>query len=304
MDETGRPSFQRLQARMGLTKPRDIARAMARVPVRAVFFDCLRARGPRPARAAARRSGRSASRASCRRSASLQRGDHVLEHGPRRSSTAADGAGLEGIVAKRSASRYAGGASARLDQDQVPAAAGVRDRRLHRAAGLARRTSARSTSASTTAARLRLRDQGRHAASTARRSTGSGRARAAPPRHVAVRGRRPTGRGHHWVEPRLVCEVRFTEWTRDGGLRHPIFLGLRDRQEAGGLPPRGASSRRTGTPELRAAARRAGASTKARSRAPAAGPHAARCAAPIREVTLTNLEEGVLAGRRATPRAI
>src|SRR5205814_4884144 len=37
----------------------------------------------------------------------------------------------------------------------------------------------------------------------------------------------PTGRGHHWVEPRLVCEVRFTEWTRDGGLRHPIFLGLR-----------------------------------------------------------------------------
>src|SRR5947207_1932620 len=37
----------------------------------------------------------------------------------------------------------------------------------------------------------------------------------------------PTGRGHHWVEPRLVCEVRFTEWTREGGLRHPIFLGLR-----------------------------------------------------------------------------
>ena len=37
----------------------------------------------------------------------------------------------------------------------------------------------------------------------------------------------PTGRGHHWVEPRLVCEVRFTEWTADGGLRHPTFLGLR-----------------------------------------------------------------------------
>src|SRR5207247_6842597 len=38
----------------------------------------------------------------------------------------------------------------------------------------------------------------------------------------------PTGRGHHWVEPRLVCQVRFTEWTRDGGIRHPAFLGLRD----------------------------------------------------------------------------
>jgi bifunctional non-homologous end joining protein LigD len=32
----------------------------------------------------------------------------------------------------------------------------------------------------------------------------------------------------HWVEPRLVVEVKFTEWTTDGKLRHPIYLGLRD----------------------------------------------------------------------------
>src|SRR5437762_1671692 len=38
----------------------------------------------------------------------------------------------------------------------------------------------------------------------------------------------PNTRADHWVEPRLVCEVRFTEWTADGGLRHPIFLGMRD----------------------------------------------------------------------------
>ncbi len=31
----------------------------------------------------------------------------------------------------------------------------------------------------------------------------------------------------HWVKPRLVAEVRFAEWTRDGQLRHPRFLGLR-----------------------------------------------------------------------------
>jgi len=30
-----------------------------------------------------------------------------------------------------------------------------------------------------------------------------------------------------WVEPRLVAEVRFTQWTRDGRLRNPAFLGLR-----------------------------------------------------------------------------
>ena len=31
-----------------------------------------------------------------------------------------------------------------------------------------------------------------------------------------------------WVEPRLVCQARFAEWTRDGNLRQPAFLGLRD----------------------------------------------------------------------------
>ena len=35
-----------------------------------------------------------------------------------------------------------------------------------------------------------------------------------------------------WVEPRLVAQVAFTEWTRDGRLRHPRFLGLREDKDA------------------------------------------------------------------------
>jgi bifunctional non-homologous end joining protein LigD len=35
-----------------------------------------------------------------------------------------------------------------------------------------------------------------------------------------------------WAEPELVAEVGFTEWTRDGRLRHPRFLGLRDDKAA------------------------------------------------------------------------
>jgi bifunctional non-homologous end joining protein LigD len=31
-----------------------------------------------------------------------------------------------------------------------------------------------------------------------------------------------------WVRPELVAQVRFTEWTHDGSMRHPVFLGLRD----------------------------------------------------------------------------
>jgi bifunctional non-homologous end joining protein LigD len=30
-----------------------------------------------------------------------------------------------------------------------------------------------------------------------------------------------------WIKPRLVCQVKFTEWTRKGEMRHPVFLGLR-----------------------------------------------------------------------------
>jgi DNA ligase D-like protein (predicted ligase) len=34
-------------------------------------------------------------------------------------------------------------------------------------------------------------------------------------------------KGVHWVRPKLVAQVGFAEWTRDGKLRHPRFLGLR-----------------------------------------------------------------------------
>jgi bifunctional non-homologous end joining protein LigD len=30
-----------------------------------------------------------------------------------------------------------------------------------------------------------------------------------------------------WVEPKLICQVKFTEWTQDKHLRHPVYLGLR-----------------------------------------------------------------------------
>ncbi len=38
--------------------------------------------------------------------------------------------------------------------------------------------------------------------------------------------------GVHWVEPLLVGEVAFSEWTRDGQLRHPRFQGLRSDKDA------------------------------------------------------------------------
>lgn len=41
-----------------------------------------------------------------------------------------------------------------------------------------------------------------------------------------------TGPNRHWVEPELVGEVAFSEWTNDGRLRHPSFQGLRADKRA------------------------------------------------------------------------
>lgn len=36
------------------------------------------------------------------------------------------------------------------------------------------------------------------------------------------------GRKANWLKPELVCEIKFTEWTKSGSMRHPSYKGLRD----------------------------------------------------------------------------
>ena len=63
-------------------------------------------------------------------------------------------------------------------------------------------------------------------------------ARASATRSSAWSARRPRspttacGAARRWVEPELVAQIGFTEWTRDGKLRHPRYLGLRDDKPA------------------------------------------------------------------------
>ena len=45
-----------------------------------------------------------------------------------------------------------------------------------------------------------------------------------PPPHI-------TGHVVHWTEPTLVIEAAFREWTAEGVLRQPVFLGLRDDKQ-------------------------------------------------------------------------
>lgn len=48
---------------------------------------------------------------------------------------------------------------------------------------------------------------------------------------LIVLGEKPP-RSVTWVRPELVAEISFTEWSNDGRLRHPVFLGLRDDKPA------------------------------------------------------------------------
>ena len=52
-----------------------------------------------------------------------------------------------------------------------------------------------------------------------------------------------------WVEPELVCEVEFLEWTRDGRLRAPSYKGLRDDKEARDVHREHPRKQSAGSPE-------------------------------------------------------
>jgi bifunctional non-homologous end joining protein LigD len=223
-DENGRPSFQLLQKRMHLTRPRDIEAAAAQVPARAVFFDCLAldgydlrglpldARKELLARVVPPRG-------------TVQLSDHVLGHGEAFLEAAAE-MGLEGIVAKRITSRYTG----RRSPDWIKVKC---DRRQEFVIGGT--TAPQGSRARFGALHVGVYE-GKKLVYVTKVGTGfDGRAlddiakaleplaRATSPFHE----RSPKGPGNHWFEPKLVCEVRFTEWTHDGGLRHPTFLGMR-----------------------------------------------------------------------------
>ncbi|MGD9906418.1 MAG: DNA ligase D [Vicinamibacterales bacterium] len=63
----------------------------------------------------------------------------------------------------------------------------------------------------------------------------------------------------HWVEPRLVAQVRYTEMTDEGRLRHPAYLGLRDDKPAAAVRrPRPTRARSTARPATRPQAARRG----------------------------------------------
>jgi bifunctional non-homologous end joining protein LigD len=226
LDERGRPSFQRLQTRMHLTRPADVEGARRATPVTAVFFDALALDG-RDLRALPLEARKECLALVVPARGIIHYGAHVSEHGEAFYEAASEQR-LEGIVAKRASSRYTGGRSG----DWIKIKCQLRQEFV-----IGGFTAPQGSRARFGALHVGLYEEDGALAYVGRVGTGFDDAtldaiwqRLQPLRRPTspFTRRTPTGRGHAWVEPTLVCEVRFTEWTDDGGFRHPTFLGLRD----------------------------------------------------------------------------
>jgi len=229
LDEAGRPSFQRLQNRMHLTRPADVERARSMVPVSAVFFDALALEG-RDLRRLPLLERKAALSLTVPARGVIRYGDHVRERGEAFYEAAAEQR-VEGILAKRADSPYTGGRTRAWLKIKC---------HLRQEFVIGGWTDPQGGRGWFGALHLGVYDDGR-LVYVAKVGTGFDEAtlrlvwdrlqplaRGTSPFDAGT----PTGRGHHWVEPRLVCEVRFTEWTEEGGIRHPTFLGLRDDKRA------------------------------------------------------------------------
>jgi len=262
LDERGVPSFQRLQQRLGLQREVDIRRAELEVPALYYVFDILYAEGYDLRKAPLRE--RKALLDMILMPGPLVQAVHHFEQDGEAAYLAAVEIGLEGLIAKRKDSVYESGKRSRswlkikATQEQefviggYTAGEGARadtfgslvlgyydDGKLTYAGHVG------SGFDDLTLRHLKERlealrtDESPFVVDVRRGPAVFGKARKAPV---------------YWVKPELVAEVKFAQWTEDGLLRAPVFLGLRDdkaprevrREEVAPVPAGAATPERSG----------------------------------------------------------
>ncbi len=235
INEDGAPDFQELQARINLSKPAEVQRAAAATPVYYYVFDLLYLNGhdltrvPLVERKELLRQTLQPARHLMFVEHERDDGEAVYE--------AASKLGLEGMLAKRGTSVYEPGirSGAWLKIKSVQEQEFV-------VGGYTEGEGSRSKTFGGLLIGYYEGDQLRFAS-----SVGSGLSDAMlddiqkqlvrietdespfadPPATIGGRWRSGRAARCFWVKPELVAEVRFSAWTRDGGLRAPVFKGLR-----------------------------------------------------------------------------
>ena len=233
LDRSGRPSFSALQPRMHVTDAAQIRRLSASTPVTFLAFDILHLDG---------RSTIDLSYVDRRRLLESLHLDGPAWRTP--PAWYADGGsvlaaaadqGLEGIVAKQQDSRYLPG---RRTDTWVK----VKHLRTQEVVigGWKPGTGRRGGVLGSLLLGIPVRDGLEYVGKVGtgftdealRELTSRLRSRSRPESPFVGAVPAADAREAHWVEPTIVGEVRFGEWTRDGRLRHPAWRGLRPDKQA------------------------------------------------------------------------
>jgi len=227
LDDDGRPSFERLQSRINVSRDSDIRRAMRDNPATYVVFDILELDG-RELISTALRIRKKTLKDVLSAVPGVVYADHVERDGESFFSLITE-RGIEGMIGKRADSTYQPG---RRSSDWVKVKAwqtqscvvagwtGGRGRRSEQLGALVlgvydgdRLVHCGQVGTGFDDAMLRTL-----------RSHLEPMTQAASALDPAPRTAEPAT----WVHPELVCEVRHAGWTKQGILRHPAFLGIRD----------------------------------------------------------------------------
>ncbi len=222
LDDQGRPSFELLQSRINVSDAAAIANLARKRPVVIYLFDALFLNG-RDLRGLPLLERKALLHSILRPGPLVRFSDHFADGAALL--VAARERGLEGVMAKRADSPYESRRSRSwlkikvLSRQDFAICGYTEDKREHFGALM-----------------LGIRDGGRFVFAG---SVGTGFD--GPMLKVVAELLKPLetkecpfendpriGKTVVWVEPRLVCEVKFLEWTNEGRLRAPVFLGLRN----------------------------------------------------------------------------
>ncbi|MFJ6346676.1 ATP-dependent DNA ligase [Pseudarthrobacter oxydans] len=225
---SGRPDFGLLQGRMKLTRHADVARARTAIPVQLMLFDLLNDGGTDlrrlPLATRRQRLEEFFTPSGCPVGLSPvleEQVEHILE--------SARELGLEGVMAKRTDSRYVSGQRTRtwtklkVEQTQEVVVGGWRPGKGGRQ--------------DTVGSLLVGIPDGRKLQYAGRVGSGFSSRELAELRQTVERLARKTSpfqdvpredaADAHWISPELVGEVTYSEWTGTGRLRHPVWRGWR-----------------------------------------------------------------------------
>jgi bifunctional non-homologous end joining protein LigD len=228
LEESGIPSFQRLQKRSQLLRSADIQRASIELPATLFVFDLLGWQDfdLRPLPLAFRKS---LLQRLLPKVGPLRFADHVQGRGTELFAQIRQ-RGLEGILAKKADSPYRPGRSNSWLKICVERTADLvvvgfsepeRSRTGFGALHLGVHQDGELVYAGRVGSGFSVRDL------RALRATLEPDRRATP----AFKGLVPMPGQHGWVDPKYVCEVRFKQWTDEGLLRLPVFVRLREDKQ-------------------------------------------------------------------------